>query len=100
MGRLFSEIVSSFEIPAKKADLPVDIPFQDCASDRPRELTVGADGSCAGDRGSLAGPFAARLKASNVAVENHGVADICTAPVAFDLAALKLSQVVDLTKTN
>src|ERR1700686_2578890 len=97
MGRLFSEIVSSFEIPAKKTDLPVDIPVQDCVSVRSRELTMNADGSCAGNRGYLSGPFAARLKASNVAVENHEIADICSVAVPFAIDMLKLSVFLNLT---
>src|SRR6266404_3859020 len=71
MGGLFGEIVGSFEIPAKKANLSVHIPLQECVSVRSRELTMNADGRCAGNRCYLPGPFATRLKASNGAVENN-----------------------------
>ena len=91
MGSLFGEIVRSFEIPAKKADLSICIPLKQCVSVRTRELTMNADRRCAGNGCYLPSPFAARLEASNGAVENNEIANTHSVAVAVAKDMLKLS---------
>ena len=91
MGGLFGEIVSSFEIPAKKTDLSVCILLKQYVFVRSRELTMNADRRCAGNGCYLPSPFAARLKASNGAMENNEIADTCGVAVAVAKDMLKLS---------
>src|SRR6267143_5201031 len=91
MGSLFGEIVRSFEIPAKKADLSVCILLKQYVSVRSRELTMNADRRRAGNGCYLPSPFAARLKASNGAVENNEIADTRGVAVAVAKDMLKLS---------
>ena len=91
MGSLLGVVVRSFETPAKKADLSVGIPLNQCLSVRARELTMNADRRCAGNGCHLPSPFAARLKASNGAVENNEIADTHGVSVAVAKDMLKLS---------
>ena len=91
MGSLFGKIVCSFEITAKKSDLTACIPLKQCVSVWGRELTMNADRRCAGNGCYLPGSFAARLKASNGAVENNEIADTRGVAVAVAKDMLKLS---------
>ena len=91
MGSLFGKIVRSFEIPSKKADLSICILLKQYVSVRARELTMNADRSCAGNGCYLPSPFAARLKASNGAMENNEIADTRGVAVAVAKDMLKLS---------
>ena len=91
MGSLFSEIVRSFEVPAKKSDLSLCIPLKQCVSVRAREPTMNADRRCAGNGCYLPSPFAARLKASNGAVHNNEIADTRGVAVAVAKDVPKLS---------
>ena len=91
MGSFFGEIVRSFEIPSKKADLSVCIPLKQRVSVRAREPTMNADRRCAGNGCYLPSPFASRLKASNGAVENNENADTRDVAVAVAKDMLKLS---------
>jgi len=91
MGSLFGEIVRSFEIPAKKADLSVCILLKQYVAVRSRELTMNADRRCAGKGCYLPSPFAARLKASYGAVEDNEIADARGVAVAVAKDMLKLS---------
>ena len=91
MGGLFGEIVRSFEVPAKKANLAVCIPLKKDVSLRARELTMNADRRCAGNGCYLPSPFAARLKASNSTVKNNQIADTRGVAVAVAKDTLKLS---------
>ena len=79
----FSEIIGSPEIPAEKANLAVDILFQEQRSVRPREPAIYRKGCSASNGCRLTGSLAARLEAPDRAVNDDEIMDICGVSIAL-----------------
>ena len=85
MGGFLCEVISGLQISAEEADLAVYILFEKQRSIWPGESAMNCDGRCAGNGCDLAGPLAARFKASNGAMNHPEVRDSHGVAVAFPL---------------